>query len=67
MTDKKKENCSVSSETCQAHRAGIDQRFEDFGKLIDEKIKGIKTSIIVASSVSTLIIMVVQFILSLQH
>ena len=64
---REKDNPHVSAETCKAHRVAVDQRFEDFGKLIDEKIKAIKTSILVASSVSTVIIMVVQFILSLQR
>lgn len=66
MSEKKKDNPAVSSETCAAYRQGIDQRFEDTLKLIEEKIKGIKTAIVVGFTVSTLIIAAVQFILSLQ-
>ena len=61
-----KDNPYVSSETCGAFRQGIDQRFVDMQKLVEEKFKTLKTSIVVGFTVSTLIITVVQFIFFLK-
>lgn len=54
MTKKKKDN-PVSMELCEAYR-----------KVLEEKIKGLKTSIVVGVTASTTIIVLVQFLLSLQ-
>lgn len=63
-SDKKKD--PVSMEVCEAYRQGIQKEIQGLRELFEEKIKGIKTNIVVASSVSTVIILIVQFLLSLR-
>jgi len=67
MSKKKEKNPKyVTPEICEAYRKTIQVEIEGLKKYFEEKIKGIKTSILVASSVSTIIIMVVQFLLYLR-
>lgn len=62
----KKDNPVVSVETCEAHRKGIETEIQGLRELFEEKIKGVKTSIVVGVTASTTIIVVVQFLLSLK-
>jgi len=63
---------ACSSETCEAYREGMANEIRavrseivESRRFVEEKIKAIKTSIAVGFTVSTLVIAVVQFILTL--
>ena len=54
----------VTTETCRANRAGDLSTLTAKLEIVEEKIKSFKSQLVIGFTVSTLIIVVVQFLLS---
>lgn len=62
MTEEDKDNPFVSRETCQARRETMVEKL----RVLEEKIEGLKKTIAVGLTISSLIITAVQFFLTLR-
>ena len=61
----KKDNPHMSIHTCEAYRQGINDRFTAQEKYFEEKFKSLKNVVLAATTTMTLVLVVVQAILTL--